>query len=424
MNSNEGVRETLNEGVKSEEVACAAERKTAASVAKELEADIDAVREALVALGEAGAGEVGTIGGDAGAGAVSAVAVGEASGVDVGDETDESEEEEEEEEGPSFLQVAHSHNGVERGSQRSSAAAGVDLRSSSRSLLHKRLVKDPAALQQVWSTLSLISPNLVSALQASAASGEDVFERVQELIKQMISRLNAEASAESSKHTYCKTSEKREGTNLEKAKKQKERATARLEGLRSEAEKTKLEAEKSRSEAEELRNQERNAVKGRAREEKLNQALITDARKNAEELGQAIFSLQTRARLAKVVEVVKMVEADATKLADETQREETVAREQREALRKQRQVELAVLTKAFQMGDVEKVRLKGEILRGVEDIRLLEEEIVAMEGSLFALKEECAGKQETAEERMARREAVIKSLEQALEVLRGEGGGG
>jgi chromosome segregation ATPase len=327
--------------------------------------------------------------------------------------------------------------------QRKSASAiqtRVDLKNAEVVRFVKKLARDThsQALAQLASKIAAIS-------QYGAAAGEDPFVKVKGLIKDMIAKLEAEADAAATEKAYCdeqlaKTEAKKSELEDDVAKLTSKIDTksarsaalkeevkvlqgelaamakeqAEMDGLRSEQH---ADYQKAKSDLELGLTGVRQALEVLRKYYQGGAAMIQSG---DEQPAKPVFHSKAEGAGGSIIDILEVVESDFAKSLAE---EEAVEDDSQSAYEKRTQ-EIRVST-ALKSQDV---KFKVQEFKGLDkDVAELSGDRESTNSELDAVlkyygkvKERCIAKPETYEVRAARRQAEIKGLKEALEILNDE----
>jgi hypothetical protein len=299
------------------------------------------------------------------------------------------------------------------------------------------------------STLAQLASRIQAVVRYGSSSGEDPFEKVKGLIRDMIVKLEKEAESESSEKAYCdeelaKTAAKKQELQytLAKLTAKIDKAAAKSASLKDDvktlqAELAKL--SKSQSEMDKLRGEEHANYMEAKQDLELGLSgvrkalgVLRDYYGSSSALLQdgSDFSMSQPAMPVKhakasgaggsIVDILEVVESDFAKnlAAEETQEADAVAEYEKTTQENK-------ITKAMKEQDV---TYKTKEFKGLDkDVSELSSDRETTNTELSAvldydgkLKERCIAKPETYEERKKRREAEIDGLKEALSILKGE----
>lgn len=300
--------------------------------------------------------------------------------------------------------------------------------------------------------LAQLASRVSAAMQFGTAGGADPFEKVKELIKGMLARLEEEAGSEATHKAYC-------DKEMAGTKEKIEDLTSSLDSVRAKIDKKKatsvtlknevqeLQAElaklaKSQADLDEVRREENKAYNGKKADlelglqgvrralQILRQYYAQEAASPADaaafvqrgKAGQgqpAMPEFHTKAAGAStgIVGLLEVVEADFGKsLAQAEMEEDTAATEYEKISMKNR------ITKTTKESDTtyktkESANLDKEVAELSSDSDSTQTELDAVLEYSKSIRSQCVAKPETYEERKARREAEIAGLKEALSIL-------
>jgi len=297
---------------------------------------------------------------------------------------------------------------------------------------------------------------MISLQNGMQTAGADPFKDVRKMIQEMIVRLLNEAAEEAEHKGWCDT----EMAKSEESKKQKEKDIKTLKNQidEMEAQKAQLidemeQLEKDMAEMEQM-TAEATAVRGKEKQ----QALISikeygDAQTligNAMTVLQEYYAKKNQASFAQisaapsmegrpdapgiweegeykaddtaasgVIGILEIAQSDFAKLQSEAEMQEQTAAREYQNLMNDSQVKKAVFDKDIEYKQNTKVKLESALQRAKSDLAGYEKELEAVLAYIEKLKPSCV-QTDSFEDRKARREAEIKSLQEALAILNGE----
>jgi len=289
--------------------------------------------------------------------------------------------------------------------------------------------------------LAQLASRMTAAIRFGSRSGGDPFAKVKGLIENMIAKLEKEAEEEATEKAYCdeemaKTEAKRGELmdDVAKLSAKIDQASSKSVALTDDIK--LLEAElaalmKSQSEMDKIR-QEENAAYTQAKAD-LEQGLagvrkaltvLRDyyAQEDAFVQQPAMPEQHTKATGAgtSIIGILEVVESDFAKnLAKEHSQEDDAAAEYAE-ITQQNKVTKTMKDQDLKYKTKEVKGLKKAIADLSSDRDTLSSELSAVNEYNAKLKDRCIAKPETYEERKARREAEVKGLKEALNILESE----
>lgn len=291
--------------------------------------------------------------------------------------------------------------------------------------------------------------NSFGLLQAASSAGADPFEKVRGLIRDMIAKLEQQAREEASHKEMCdtelaKNTKKQQNkiAALNKYNTRFDKATSRQTQLKAEVATLHQEIkdlDAAMAEATKLRNQENVDNTKVIDDNKASAAAVGEAiaalRKfyaaKVEEVGTTTFSLVQKKEAApsfdfaakrgdaahSIIGILETAQADFTKLAMETEEAEAASLADYKTYMQKSEVTKAKKNASILGKDSEIKSLGVQLAQVKDDISNTEQELAAVNETLDTLKNECANKAMSYEERKQRREAEIAGLNEALEIL-------
>jgi len=286
------------------------------------------------------------------------------------------------------------------------------------------------AKQTKSTALAQLASRLSSAMRIGEAAGEDPFAKVKGLITDMISTLESEAEEDASQKAYC-------DKEMSETQAKHDDLTTKSGELSTKIDQDKASSKKLKEEVATLQNELAKMAKAKAEAEKLRTEEKAAYDKNSAEMKQGIKGVQLALKVLKeyyakgdkgssegagsgIIGLLEVCESDFSKgLAEMTAEEETAVAEYEAYLKED---EVATVTKQ------QDVKYKTKEAAGLDkaaaelstDLTSVTDELTAVTSALDKLKEMCVAKAEPYEERKKRREAEIKGLKEALEILEGE----
>merc|ERR1719163_2688829 len=263
------------------------------------------------------------------------------------------------------------------------------------------------------------------------SSGDDVFAKVKGLIKDLIERLLDQAAADASHKAYCdkelaESNEKKEDLSAELAKLTADidSKTARSKQLKDEVAKLQEDLQKLAASQAEM-----DKIRGEEHELYLSQKKEMEEGLEGVKLGLKIlkeyYASEKEHEAAEgaasgIIGLLEVVESDFSKsLAEIISNEETAASEY-DRTTKENEILKATMDQDVKYKTKESLDLDNAIAELSSDREGVTAELDAVLETLKRLDDQCIAKPETYEERVARREAEIAGLKEALEILSGE----
>merc|ERR1719160_1243293 len=122
-----------------------------------------------------------------------------------------------------------------------------------------------------------------------------------------------------------------------------------------------------------------------------------------------------------VLGILEISMSDFARLETETKTAEAAAQQEYQKLQHESAVRKATLNKDLEYKTVEKQKLEGSVQRAQSDLQGFQSELAAVVQYIEKLKPSCTNTADSHEVRKERREAEIKSLQEALAILNNEG---
>jgi chromosome segregation ATPase len=294
-----------------------------------------------------------------------------------------------------------------------------------------RLVRDMARNHKSVALAHLAS-RIASAMGASNREGADPFGKVKGLIRDMIDRLEDEASADATQKAYCdkETSESNEAKEDLSAAEEKlslkiDQMTARKTKLREQVaslQNSLAKLSKSQADMDELRKEELAAyVQNKA---DLQQGI--EGVKIALKVLREYYAKDDKAHDAAdggadgIVGLLEVIESDFSKGLAETVATEEGAKAAYEAETKENEIEKAAKNKDVDYKSKEAVRLEKAASAASSDRGNVQTELDAVLEYLTKLESMCVAKPESYEEKTRQRQEEIEGLQTALNILEGD----
>jgi len=272
------------------------------------------------------------------------------------------------------------------------------------------------------------------------------FDKVKEMIKEMIDKLMGSASEDAEHHAFCET----EMTKSHKSKSTKQenvqKLTDRLAFMAAEIEKLTDEIAQAQHDLTDMAQslQAANLVRSEEHQRSttamteyadaqqllkhalnvLNEFYSKEAREadTASQVGSVeVHGERNREGLgAGIVSILEIAVEDFAELEANTRLEETKAQKMFKDLMLETRIRTAQFEKDVEYKTREKVKLEGDKARTEADLKSYQKELDAVGEYLEQLKSSCIARSEPYEDRKARREAELQSLKDALDYLNGE----
>lgn len=323
--------------------------------------------------------------------------------------------------GTSFLQVGYHHE-MSGGLRNAADLANYEA---------VRLVRN-LARQYHSQALAQLSQRMASVMELGGTSGDDPFAKVKQLIRDMITTLEKDASADANHKAYC---DKEMGeTDAKKIQKEAEldKLSTQIDSKTSKSAEAKEEiaatraalAELAKAEAEltMIRNQEK--AEYQANKPEMEQGL--EAVKMALKVLREYYAQEGKAHQAAegagggIIGLLEVIESDFTKLLAEMTVEENTAAAEYEKTTRANTIDRATKERSVEHLSREVTRLDAEIAEETGDRDGVHNELQAVLEYKAKITEMCVAKPESYTERKGRREAEIAGLKEALKILQGE----
>jgi len=293
-----------------------------------------------------------------------------------------------------------------------------------------RLVRDLARNHKSIALAQLAS-RMASMMGGSSTDGSDPFGKIKGLIRNMIDRLEDEASEDAAKKAYCdkETSESNEkkadlSATEEKLSLKIDQMTARKEKLREQVaslQKSLAQLSKSQADMDKLRKEENVAYVQNKRE--MEQGI--EGVKLALKVLREYYAKDTAHDAAEgaangIVGLLEVIESDFSKGLAEMVATEEGAQAAFEEDTQENKIEQATKEKDVEYKSKEAVSLEKAASEASSDRANIQTQLDAVVEYLQKLDDQCVAKPESYEEKTRRRQEEIKGLQTALNVLEGE----
>lgn len=279
--------------------------------------------------------------------------------------------------------------------------------------------------------------NSFGLMQVAVAAQADPFVKVRGMIKDMISKLEEEGQKEASKEAKCKADKAKGEKALRIKKAQYEKLLSRSDAASAKFAKLAEEIKDLQSQLSELANSVKEATSLRNKEKATNEATIKDSAESIDALTKAIEVLSkfygTSAALVQtgqpqtdsasvIMEILATSQEDFEKLKQTTTSAETDSSEKYDQFMQESKVTKAKKTAETNGKTKEKAGVKVLLTQISEDLGEASKALEAASSFLKGVKEACANKAMSYEERKKRRENEVKGLEEALQILSADEG--
>merc|ERR1719443_1395462 len=299
----------------------------------------------------------------------------------------------------------------------------------------------------------LTGQEILAEARAAAAAGQpDPFKNVRKMINDMIARLLQEAAEEAEHKGWCDTEMGK--SELQKTQKEKEvkSLTSKIEEMTAQVAqlddeirqltKEIADAEAADLEATTVRSAEKKASLASIKEYEDAQSLLQNAMTVLQEFYGAPKSFvqvdesvedsaapqpppthdsYEKKDASGVLGILEISLSDFARLETETKSAEAQAEAEYQKLMKGSAVRKATLNKDLEYKQVEKQMLEGNVQRSQSDLQGFQSELSAVVQYIEKLTPSCTNTADSHDVRKERREAEIKSLQEALAILNNEG---
>merc|ERR1719456_485224 len=294
-----------------------------------------------------------------------------------------------------------------------------------------RFVRD-LARKQHSTLLTQLAQRMSAAVRYGARSGEDPFAKVKGLIKEMIERLQADAEADANQKAFC--DKELAETNTKKDEKTDEIAklNAAIDRMSARSAQLKDEVAALQKELAELAATQAEMDKIRQEEKAIYETNRPEMEEGVEGVKLALkilreyYAKEDKAHAAAegaasgIIGLLEVCESDFMKgLAEMISTEEAAVAEY-EKETKENEIRKATMEQDVKYKTKEFTELDQAIAENTSDRDAVQAELDAVLEYLKKLEDQCIAKPETYEERVARREAELAGLREALEILSGE----
>jgi hypothetical protein len=291
--------------------------------------------------------------------------------------------------------------------------------------------------------------NSFGLLQAASSASADPFEKVRGLIREMISKLEKQAADEASHKEFC-DKELAENTKKQQNKlAQLAKYQTRHDGAVARSTKLKSEIATLNQEIKDLDAAMAEATKMRNQENVDNTKTIDDNKASASAVAGAIevlrkfyaapveatgtttfsfaqkkgaspafdFAAERGDAAHSIIAILETAQGDFTKLAMDTEEAEAASLAEYKTFMQKSEVSKAKKNASVMGKTSEMKSLSVQIAQVKDDIDTTNSELAAVNKTLATLREQCANKAMSYEERKQRREAELAGLQNALEIL-------
>jgi len=328
-----------------------------------------------------------------------------------------------EEQAYSFIQVGSQSADTARSSSSLSTAADLA------NFEAVRFVRDLARTQNS-PALAQLAKRMASAVRSERSGGSDPFSKVKGLVTDMIERLTKEAQADASQQAYC-DSQTADATAKKNAKK------ALIEKLSTEADSDSAKSAHLKEEVGSIQNQLAQLAASQAEMDKIRLEEKASYDANSAEMRAGVKAVQFALKTLRtyyssddatahdgagsgVMGMLEVVESDFVKGLAEMDASEHMAAEDHDKTSRENFITKDYKNKDVQYKQKEAAHLDKDTSEANQDSRGAQAELDSITQFLAKLDEMCIAKASTKAETIARREAEIAGLKEALNILAGE----
>jgi len=307
----------------------------------------------------------------------------------------------------------------------STLSSGVDLANFEA----VRFVRD-LAHRQDSPALAQLAINMASAMRSSSGTG-DPFAKVKSLIGNMIEKLLKDGQADATEHAFC-TKEMAE-TEAKKADKEAaiEKLSTSIDSMNARSAKLKEEVAALQKELAALASTQAEMNSIRAEEKGAYTANSAEMEQGIDGIKMALkvlneYYAKDKAHASAdgagsgIIGLLEVVESDFTKGLSEMNANEGSAANEYDKLTKANAIEKATKDQSVKYKTKEAKGLDKDTADATGDRATVQEELDAVNEYYTNLKGRCVAKAETYGQRVARRDAEIAGLKEALTILDGE----
>jgi chromosome segregation ATPase len=294
-----------------------------------------------------------------------------------------------------------------------------------------RLVSDMAR-KHGSAALAQLASRMSSAMRVSNKEGADPFGKVKSLIRDMIDRLEGDASADATQKAYCdkETSESKE---------EKADLSSTDEKLSNKIDQMTARTNKLREQISSLQNTLATLVKSQAEMDKLRKKENAAYTQNKADLEQGIEGVKVALKVLReyyakdnvahdaakgeaggIVGLLEVVESDFSKGLAESVATEESAKAAYDTVTKDNQIDKAAKEKDVEYKSKEALNLDRAVAEATSDRSNVRTQLNAVLEYLTKLDNMCVAKPESYEEKTRRRQEEIEGLQTALKILEGE----
>jgi len=288
------------------------------------------------------------------------------------------------------------------------------------------------AKHQKSTALAQLASRMASTIRFTSGSQADIFNKVKNLIRDMIEKLEAEAEADATKKAYC-------DKELAETNQKKDDKSAEIEKLSAKIASSKSKSAKLNEEVATLQSELASLVRGQAEMDKIRGEEKAAFDVNSAEMEQGLNGIKMALKVLNdyyakadkahsssdgastgIIGLLEVCESDFSKGLAEMKAAEESAISTYEQQTKENEIEKVTKEQDVKYKTKEAAGLDKSVSELSSDKEGVETELSAVLEYLKRIEEECIAKPETYEERTSRREAEISGLKEALTILNDE----
>jgi len=293
-----------------------------------------------------------------------------------------------------------------------------------------RFIRD-LARKHHSAALAQLASRITSEVRAGAKSGEDIFGKVKDLIRDMISKLESNADADATEKAFC-------DKELAETNQKKDEKNAKIEKLSTKIDQMSARSAQLKEEIAALENALSGLAASQAQMDKMRSEESTAYASNKADMEKGLEGVKLALKVLReyfakeadheaaegagtsIIGLLEVVESDFAKgLAEMTSTEESaITAYEKES--KENEIEKATKTQDVKYKTKESTALDKAVAETSNDRSGVQAELDAILSYLKGIEERCIAKAATFEERAARFASEIAGLKQALEILNNE----
>jgi len=279
--------------------------------------------------------------------------------------------------------------------------------------------------------LSQLASRVQSAIRLGNAAGDDVFAKVKELINDMLAKLQKEAEEAASHKAFC-------DKEMAETKEKREDKMAEVEKISTKVEQQEAQSTKLKEEVATLQKELAELLATQTKMDALRGEEKAVYEVSKPELEKAVAGIQLALKTLKdyyakaathgasegagggIISLLEVAEADFSKNLNEVLVEEQMAVGNYESQTKENGFTKLTKEQDVKYKTKEAASLDKSVSEGQTDLASVQDELDAVNSAWSSLKSQCIAKPESYEDRVARREAEINGLKEALDILESE----